>query len=557
MDTGLARALATRGLGGVLFGPLGGLWSHIGTLGTAGALGLRAGSGLATALLLLLAGGSLRGDAVGIDLGGMRAELKAIGVEDLGGLAHEGLDVVEPVHIIDGHKRQRPSLLAGTARAADAVDIVDRVLGNVEVHHVADIGDVDAAGEHVRGDQHVALARAEGLEGTLALGLAAVAVDGGAGDAGAGEAAAAGVGTVLGAAEHDHAVGPLALENIREQRVLGFEGHREHVLLNRVGRGGDGRDLDAGGIGHQVGDGTHGLLIQGRGEQQGLTVVARIAHDAADGGQKAHVEHAVGLVEDEHLHLVERAGALVDEVLQATGGSDEDVAAALEFVALRVVAHAAHHGDARVPGSTGDRSTDLLDLLGELARGRDDEHERALGGNAAASARAGHVRQVVHGGKEEGGRLTRARLSGGENILSVEGMRNRGGLNRSRGGVAHVGDGGENLLGKAEVGERRGRSLGRSRIEFGDVGGSQNGPFPRGKRQQRHPTWVRSPNRPRCGVDMHKWRAGRSARWSVFANGIDANTWSRFHRRQVYGLQMCNLGTGANYTSAQQAYSLH
>ena len=136
-------------------------------------------------------------------------------------------------------------------------------------------------------------------------------------------------------------------------------------------------------------------------------------------------------------------------------------------------------------------------------------------------------------------------------------MRNRGGLNRRRSGVAHVGDGGENLLGKAEVGERRGRSLGRSRIEFGDVGGSQNGPFPRGKRQQRHPTWVRSPNRPRCGVDMHKWCAGRSARWSVFANGIDASTWSRFHRRKVYGLQMRNLGTGANYTSAQQAYSSH
>lgn len=52
---------------------------------------------------------------------------------------------------------------------------------------------------------------------------------------------------------------------------------------------------------------------------------------------------------------------------------------------------------------------------------------------------------------------------------------------------------------------------------------------------------------------MHKWCAGRSARWSVFANGIDASTWSRFHRRQVYGLQMCNLGTGANYTSPQCA----
>ncbi|EEP44504.1 hypothetical protein COLINT_02714 [Collinsella intestinalis DSM 13280] len=39
----------------------------------------------------------------------------------------------------------------------------------------------------------------------------------------------------------------------------------------------------------------------------------------------------------------------------------------------------------------------------------------------------------------------------------------------------------------------------------------------------------------------------------MFANGIDANTWSRFHRWKVYGLQMRNLGTGANYTSPQCA----
>ncbi len=150
---------------------------------------------------------------------------------------------------------------------------------------------------------------------------------------------------------------------------------------------------------HQVGDGTNLLLVKRGREQQRLTVIARIAHDAAHVGQKAHVEHAVRFVEHQDLHLIERAGALVDEVLQAPGRGDEDVAAALELIALRVVAHAAHHGHARVPGAAANRVANLLDLLGELARGGDHEHKRALRRDLAATAGARNMWQVVHRGK--------------------------------------------------------------------------------------------------------------------------------------------------------------
>ena len=290
-----------------------------------------------------------------------------------------------------------------------------------------------------------------------------------AGDARARQATAAGIGTVFGAAEHDGAEGALTLEHAREQRVLGLKRNRQHVLLNRVGGGGHRGDLHAGGVVHQIGDGAHGLLVQGRGEQQGLTVVARVAHNAAHGGQKAHVEHAVGLVEHEDLHLVERAGALVDEVLQAARRGDEDVAAALELVALRVVAHASHHGDARVTGAPGDGPAHVLDLLGELTRGRDDEHERALRGDAATRAPAGHVRQVVHGGQQERRGLAGAGLGGGEHVLAVEGVRDRGCLHGRGRGVAHVGHRGEHFVGEAEVG--KGRAIARRGPGGRHVGG--------------------------------------------------------------------------------------
>ena len=72
------------------------------------------------------------------------------------------------------------------ARAADAVDVVLERVGEVEVHHVRDAVDVDAAGGDVGGDKDADLAVLEGLQGALALALRAVGVDGGARDIRAG-----------------------------------------------------------------------------------------------------------------------------------------------------------------------------------------------------------------------------------------------------------------------------------------------------------------------------------------------------------------------------------
>ena len=53
-----------------------------------------------------------------------------------------------------------------------------------------------------------------------------------------------------------------------------------------------------------------------------------LGHDAVDRGLEAHVEHAVGLVEDEDAHAVEGQVAALEEVLEAAGGGDDDVGAA-------------------------------------------------------------------------------------------------------------------------------------------------------------------------------------------------------------------------------------
>ena len=86
---------------------------------------------------------------------------------------------LELLLLLERHERDG---VAGHARAARPADAVDVVLGVVRQLEVDDLGqplDVQAAGRDVGGHQHPDLARLELLERLLAVGLAAVAVDGG------------------------------------------------------------------------------------------------------------------------------------------------------------------------------------------------------------------------------------------------------------------------------------------------------------------------------------------------------------------------------------------
>ncbi len=67
--------------------------------------------------------------------------------------------------------------LARAARAADAMGVDVGLLGRIEVDHVRDVVDVEAARGDVGRDERPHLAGVEALERLLALGLTLVAVD--------------------------------------------------------------------------------------------------------------------------------------------------------------------------------------------------------------------------------------------------------------------------------------------------------------------------------------------------------------------------------------------
>ena len=72
----------------------------------------------------------------------------------------------------------------------------------------------------------------------------------------------------------------------------------------------------------------HDLGQHGRREEQGLALLRQGCDHFADIVDEAHVEHAVGLVEDEHLEAIEPHQGLAHQVEQAPRRGDQDVDAA-------------------------------------------------------------------------------------------------------------------------------------------------------------------------------------------------------------------------------------
>ena len=287
---------------------------------------------------------------------------------------------------------------------------------------------------------------------------------------------------MLGAHKDNGALRALLLEKLGQQVILGLDGHREHKLVDGVGGRRGGRDLHAGRVAHKVGDLAHGLLVERRREQQRLALGRRLAHNTADGGQKAHVEHAIGLVEHQHLDLVQVAGALLDQVDQTARRGDQDIAAVLECRGLRLVAHATHDGHGDMAGDVGDLARDLVDLLGELARGGDDEHHGAtavalglLGAATTVAAAAlthglgrSDVLQIVHGRQQKGGRLAGAGLGGGKQVAALEHHGDRAGLHGRRRRVAQVFDSTKHLVRKSQL-VKGGQALGSGLDGLGSI----------------------------------------------------------------------------------------
>jgi hypothetical protein len=182
-------------------------------------------------------------------------------------------------------------------------------------------------------------------------------------------------------------------------------------------------------------------------EEQRLPLGGEVLQDAADVGQEAHVEHAVRLVEDQHLETLEAGVGEAEVVQQPAGGRDQDVDAPAERVLLRAHADAAEDAGAGERGVDGQGLQMLRDLGGQLARGR--EHE-------GARRPAGLAGETVEDREEEGGGLPAAGHRAREDVAAREGRGDGRLLDRRGAREAELAHAAQQIRVEAEVGEGHG-----------------------------------------------------------------------------------------------------
>ena len=113
-------------------------------------------------------------------------------------------------------------------------------------------------------------------------------------------------------------------------------------------------------------------------KEHGLPFGGDVLEDAFHIRQEAHVEHAVGLVQDEDFHIVQVGMTLLDVVQQAARAGHQDLDPIAQGGGLGSRAHPAVDGGAAQFGAGAEILDGFVDLFGEFTRGGDDQGARAV-----------------------------------------------------------------------------------------------------------------------------------------------------------------------------------
>ena len=258
------------------------------------------------------------------------------------------------------------------------------VLGRVVVDDDVNVLDVETPGGHVGGHQDGELGGGEVEEGLLPRRLAEVAVDGGGPDPLALELLDQAVGAPLGPDEDEDLGRPLA-DGGGHLDLVHLVDPEEAVLHEVDGDPGRGHFV-ADGVGQVAADEAVDVTVESGREEHGLVGLLDPAQHPVDLGEKAHVGHAVGLVEDSHLDVGHRDLAPVGQVDQAARGGDDDVDALVELLDLALDVGPAVEDDGPAAGGLGQWLEDLGHLDGQLPSGDEDETAGPAGGRGYPGA---------------------------------------------------------------------------------------------------------------------------------------------------------------------------
>ncbi len=324
-------------------------------------------------------------------------------------MADIALDVGQRNGVFLAAETDGVALGAGACSASDAMHIIFRVIRQVEVKHVAHVGNVQAARGHIGGDQHRDIAVMKIAHHFQAFGLRHVARQGLRREAVRDQRTLQHFRHTLGVDEHHGAARIDAPEQTHEQRdffVGGGEvehlGHPVHRHLVRF-------DANQFRIVHVLVRQFHDPVRQGgrkhHGEaQRGMRHAAQYKADILD---KAEIEHPIGLIQDRHLDVPQIEHMLLEIIDDPARRADQNIDAFLEGAPLLLVIDAAEHNREPQAGVLGYAQCVGMNLDREFARRRNHNGARRID-RTVRRPRVGQ--QAIEQGDQKGRRLAGAGL---------------------------------------------------------------------------------------------------------------------------------------------------
>ena len=325
--------------------------------------------------------------------------------------AVELLNLAHHADIVSGDEVDGNTLSSETTTTTDAVDVVLAVGGEVVVDDEGNLLDVDTTSEEVSGDEDTGRSGTELLHDNITLGLVHVTVHGGDSEVTGSELVGEPVDLSAGVAE-DNGLGdgdslvqvgegvelPVLLLDGNVELLDTFKG--KLVLL----------DENTDGVAHELGGDLEDVLGHGGGQKNDLGGLGQKLEDVVDLLGETAGQHFVGLVEDEHLHVVGLEDTALDHVLDTAGSTDDDLGAVLEGLHVITDGGTTNAGVARDVHEVTNGDDDLLDLLGQLAGRGEDESLAGLDRGV----------DLLEGGDGEGSGFTRTGLSLRNDIVACE-----------------------------------------------------------------------------------------------------------------------------------------
>ena len=277
-------------------------------------------------------------------------------------------DVLDLATVAEFGNRDRLAFAASAAGAANTVNVVFRLHRQAVVDDVGDGRNVQTTGCHIGSDQNLHAAITERHQAAVAQALAERAVQGNGAEAFLHQIIGQTVAFDLRASKHNGLVDRRVAQVVVQQLALVAHVVRPHqrlvdggvLFVRRV-------DFDALGLAHDAGGQLHDARRKRGAEHHRLLALDGELVDFGQVVGKAEVEHAVGFVNDEELHLVQLDLQAALQVQQTARRGDDEVGV-LQLGNLQLVRNATNDvGNAQATAMTHQIDGISANLLGEFA----------------------------------------------------------------------------------------------------------------------------------------------------------------------------------------------